>query len=92
MGALGGSGPQTRTPATQMLAEQKAMLVAAIGHYGMIDRERAMDIIAGISAAGFSIVRPKVTEEMQEASGVWWNTTKMFKAMLFAGDIARKPE
>ncbi len=76
------------------LTEQEAMLVAAIGHYGMIDRERAMDIIAGISAEGFSIVGPEGTEEMRSiADDCRCGDTdlaryrRLFKAMLAAGKL-----
>ena len=50
-------------------------------------------IASAISAAGFSIVGPEVTEEMLDA----WSMSddapiSEFKAMLAAGDLARKPE
>ena len=83
--------PAIKGNAEMTLAEQRANLIAVVGHYGLIDREQAMEIIAGISAEGLSIVGPEVTAEMREASGVWWDATGMFKAMLAAGDLA-KPE
>ncbi len=58
MGALGGSGPKARIQEDQILTGQKAILVAIISHYGMIGRERAMDIIDGIFAEGFYVVGP----------------------------------
>ena len=60
-------------------------------HWYELDNMRAA--IAAISAAGFSIVGPEVTEEMLDA----WSMSddapiSEFKAMLAAGDLARKPE
>ncbi len=55
--------------------------------------EGMLGAFAAISAAGFSIVGPEVTEEMV-CDGSWFSSdpARGFKAMLAAGDLARKPE
>ena len=75
------------------LAEQREKLVEIIDE--AIDGQWMPDaLLHAISAAGFSIVGPEVTEEMLDA---WWSMSddapiSEFKAMLAAGDLARKPE
>ena len=63
-------------------------------------REGAAKDITAISAAGFSIVGPEVTEEMDAAGAKSIEQigdaetviAGIFKAMLAAGDLGRKPE
>ena len=86
------------------LAEQRKKLVKAIED-SMIERNVPISIarvcaggvLAAASAAGFSIIGTEVTEDMAEKGsvvplsmrGMKWEG--IFKAMLAAGDLARKP-
>ncbi len=62
------------------------------------ERHKMRRVLTAISAAGLSIVGPKVTDDMFKAAyqedpiGSLHSYYDCFKAMLAAGDLARKPE
>ena len=77
------------------LAEQREKLIELLDD-AIGEQWYPAELLATISAAGFSIVGPEVTAEMVEAGitsangeTIW--VSKRFKAMLAAGDLARKP-
>jgi len=80
------------------LAEQREKLLSTIIGTGYVLPAQADWLLRAISAAGFSIVGPEVTEEMRcEGHTAYINShgssyDTIFKAMLAAGDLARKPE
>jgi hypothetical protein len=67
------------------LAEQRKRLLKIIDDAPYTPEE----LLAAISAAGFSIIGPEVTEEMRIAANVWWNVDMLFKRMLADGDLAK---
>ena len=81
--------------AEMTLAEQRERLETLLDHR-IHTALCGADILAAISAAGFSVVGPEVTEEMlQESRKLTWSgggNAAHFKTMLAAGDLARKPE
>jgi hypothetical protein len=55
------------------------------------------DIVAAISAAGFAIVGPEITEDMRALSakmedGPYCGVDEWWSRMLAAGDLARNPK
>ena len=79
------------------LAELRAALIEILDN--AIEEQWMPDaLLHAISAAGFFIVGPEVTplmieiaRELIETSVSGFRTDDLFKAMLAAGDLARKP-
>ena len=86
------------------LAEQRGALIAAmkaglrdkihiISGCCATDDEIIKDQLAAVSAAGLSIIGTEVTEKMRlEGYREYGDVEKIFKAMVAAGDLARKPQ
>jgi Fe2+ or Zn2+ uptake regulation protein len=70
------------------LTEQREKLIELLVE-AIVKQWPAHHVLAAISAAGFSIVGPEVTDMLHPRA---FYGVDEIKAMLAAGDIARKPE